>query len=590
MNGTPFTIDVSSLLGQLNTFNPSDKELLTGKPFKELVDEKLQSKMPYFLAFIKEKNGNGNDYYSFDAITLTNRMKNETVPTNPKTKKTIKKILYFCLEPGKTAFKLVCSVKANEISDQATFIQHLLAAQSGDPKAQFTVAGMYKEGKGTEASPEEAQHFFKLAADQGHIEACYQLALHYIINSSKNGSDTLNYMKSAADKGLATAQYQLGLWFKNGILVQVNAEEAFRYTKLAADQGLPIAQYAAGLYYEKGYGVNASPAFALRYLASAASKGEGLAQHALGVKLAKNEVPSHFTLPVKTLFSYVEVAADKHQIDALFALGMALYNKEYSHSLSSADPKKNSVHYLKLAADQEHQKAQYEVSLCYKLGTRVEKSPKEAFKYMEMAATKHEKPLAKALFHLAKYYEEGVGIGISAEKAADYMERASREGLPEAFYEMGRYIYQGFGGPSDPKRGLDLIVTAAFFGNKEAEKHLAQLLLSSIEKNENDLVKTLISLIVANELWEVVKYTTNSKYYLNCLWHAVENQKNFEASQMIISSMPIKILSQLIRVSKHESSYKSIFIQKFQVSHGQKSEYTACVTKLQEADNLRYSS
>ena len=52
-------------------------------------------------------------------------------------------------------------------------------AQAGDADAQFRLAWMYDEGKGTKANPEAALEWMKKAAAQGHAEAQEELDDYY---------------------------------------------------------------------------------------------------------------------------------------------------------------------------------------------------------------------------------------------------------------------------------------------------------------------------------------------------------------------------------------------------------------------------
>src|SRR4051794_10958385 len=79
-----------------------------------------------------------------------------------------------------------------------------LAAQRGDPTAQFQLGRMYAYGlDGIIQSYEEAAKYYRMAAAQG--------------NSS--------------------AQFKLGVLFENGEGVTQSDEEAIKYYQMAADQG-----------------------------------------------------------------------------------------------------------------------------------------------------------------------------------------------------------------------------------------------------------------------------------------------------------------------------------------------------------------
>ncbi len=80
---------------------------------------------------------------------------------------------------------------------------------------------MYFEGLGVPQDDVEAARWYRLAADQGH----------------------------------ATAQFNLGVMYFKGEGVPQDVAEAVRWYRLAADQGDASAQFNLGVMYAKGEGV-----------------------------------------------------------------------------------------------------------------------------------------------------------------------------------------------------------------------------------------------------------------------------------------------------------------------------------------------
>uniref|UniRef100_A0A914V047 Sel1 repeat family protein n=1 Tax=Plectus sambesii TaxID=2011161 RepID=A0A914V047_9BILA len=60
------------------------------------------------------------------------------------------------------------------------------------------------------------------------------------------------WYRKAAEQEDATAQYQLGLMYEHGMGVPQSSEEAVKWYKKAAEQGDEKAQYNLGLMYKKG--------------------------------------------------------------------------------------------------------------------------------------------------------------------------------------------------------------------------------------------------------------------------------------------------------------------------------------------------
>jgi|GEM_PF-6674703 len=64
----------------------------------------------------------------------------------------------------------------------------------------------------------------------------------------------ISYWNRAADQGYVQAQFNLGVLYDTVGTVQ-NPWEAFRYYKLAADKGYAPAQFNVGVAFEKGDGI-----------------------------------------------------------------------------------------------------------------------------------------------------------------------------------------------------------------------------------------------------------------------------------------------------------------------------------------------
>ena len=93
---------------------------------------------------------------------------------------------------------------------------------------------------------DEAARLYKLAADQGHAGAQYNLGVFYdqgLGGLAKDEREAARLYKLAADQGLAAAQFNFGLLYEAGRGgLAKDDKEAARLFKLAADQGHEAAQ------------------------------------------------------------------------------------------------------------------------------------------------------------------------------------------------------------------------------------------------------------------------------------------------------------------------------------------------------------
>ena len=104
----------------------------------------------------------------------------------------------------------VQALRAGDIQNAYRFLQP--QAVAGDAVAQFSLCGMYFQGQGgLPKSEAEAFQWCKLAAEQGHVEAAYNLALFYQKGDGvgQNFNEAMRWYQFAAEKGHKDAQFNL---------------------------------------------------------------------------------------------------------------------------------------------------------------------------------------------------------------------------------------------------------------------------------------------------------------------------------------------------------------------------------------------
>lgn len=120
-------------------------------------------------------------------------------------------------------------------------------AENGDARAQYLIGNCYYDGNGIDEDEDEAAKWWKLAADQGHLEAVFKMA--GVCELEEKQEDAVNWLKISAEKGHALSQTALGQHYDNGLGVEENYSEALKWYKLAAEQGEPHAQYMLGCHH-----------------------------------------------------------------------------------------------------------------------------------------------------------------------------------------------------------------------------------------------------------------------------------------------------------------------------------------------------
>jgi hypothetical protein len=119
----------------------------------------------------------------------------------------------------------------------------------GDPLAQVEMALRYVKGKDVTSSEHKAFDWYCKAAEQGHMEAQYQVGRFYY--GIKEYEKAAIWFKRAADQGHSGAQFNLAVGCYNyGLGVEHDNTLALIYLQKSADQNHVEAQYNLGIFHE----------------------------------------------------------------------------------------------------------------------------------------------------------------------------------------------------------------------------------------------------------------------------------------------------------------------------------------------------
>ncbi len=177
-------------------------------------------------------------------------------------------------------YKEGCGGVAKDYAEAARLYR--LAADQGHAVAQYNLGLMFHEGRGVAQDYAEAMRLQRLAADQGDVDA--QLYMGNMLRQHPgvvNYAEATRFYRLAADQGNAIAQNNLGCMFRDGRGVARDYAEANRLYRLAADQGESSAQDNLGWMFERGQGVARDLAEAIRWYRLAAAQGHADAQESL---------------------------------------------------------------------------------------------------------------------------------------------------------------------------------------------------------------------------------------------------------------------------------------------------------------------
>lgn len=144
--------------------------------------------------------------------------------------------------------KGVCLLEKKEYGE--AYDVFVSAAEKGLANAQSRLGYMYAEGLGVTQDSEKSEHWYRMAANQGDIDAMVSLGnIYYGIRNDFNTA--FHYYSDAADAGDADAQLSLAYMYLRGEGVEQDYEKAFKWTEKSAEQGLAQAQNELGRAYEQ---------------------------------------------------------------------------------------------------------------------------------------------------------------------------------------------------------------------------------------------------------------------------------------------------------------------------------------------------
>jgi TPR repeat protein len=328
---------------------------------------------------------------------------------------------------------------------------------------QFAVGWMYMKGLGVEKDENEAVKCYRLAADQGHINAQFFLGICFQndIGVEKDEKEAVKYFRLAADQGHTRAQFVLGLFLENGIGVEKDEKEAVKYYRLAADQGHARAQVGLGFCFQNGIGVEKDENEAVKFFRLAADQSQTDAQFYLGICLHSGiGVEKNENEAVK----YFRLAADQGQTDAQFYLGICLHG-----GTGVVKDEHGAVKYYRMAAEQGHTRAQFVLGICFANGTGVLKDESEAVKYYRLAADQGD---TCAQFRLGVCFHSGIGVVKNEKEAMKYFRLAANGGHTSAQFNLGVWVSNGTGSVKNKNKAVNYFRLAADQGHTDAQINL----------------------------------------------------------------------------------------------------------------------
>jgi localization factor PodJL len=147
-------------------------------------------------------------------------------------------------------------------------------ANRGNLPAQTALAEAFLRGTGEESDSLAAARWSLVAAERGEPSAQFILGTLYSDGIKPNPQQALKWFFAAASRGNVRAMHNLGVAFLGGQGVARDPETAVGWFRRAANLGYRDSAFDLGVLYERGEGVSQDPQEALKWYDRASSAGD----------------------------------------------------------------------------------------------------------------------------------------------------------------------------------------------------------------------------------------------------------------------------------------------------------------------------
>lgn len=339
------------------------------------------------------------------------------------------------------------------------FNEYKKLADKGDDFAQYKVGCCYYDGKGVISSLPTAITYWRMAAEQGNMEACRKMVDVTYDNSSKK-----EWLKKLADNGDADAMLKLADLSKGNMKLQ--------WLHKACDMNNAKAYFNLGqLYYEgKEEGIVQNYSRAYRYFLMAESLGYAKAQERIldytYLGLDNQEVNKK-----KAVEGYEKMLANLSD-DGLYKIGMYYYDevkdmaKADTYFLRIKDIQLNNVHLSGLARGVFLNMAHY----YEKKG-----ESKSIFYYQLSACDRLNLQSPDVFVKLGNAFRLGCYVNVDYSKAFSYYKKASELNDKDGYCWLGFCYEKGYGVAADIDTAVQLYQKADQLGSSLASGYLGTM-------------------------------------------------------------------------------------------------------------------
>lgn len=338
-----------------------------------------------------------------------------------------------------------------------------VAAEQGNPEAQFALAEAYDAGDGLLQNFALAAEWFKRAAEQGYTPAQHRLGqyLHAGRGVATDQGAALRWLSAAAENGNAEYLYDLGAAYEVGADGSSDPITAAQHYETAASKGHLGAQVSLATLLLEGNGVAQNLEQAHQLFEAAAAKGDARAQNNLGLLYVRGQGVAQDYDRAAALF---EAAATQGLPQAMTNLGV-MYENGFGVALNEAQA---AALYRQAAGQTDND----EISLFADPRLTAPQLQPETEASLERLAAAGD-PIAQ--FQLGWVLSQPPNAVSKARRAAHWFTQAAQKGHAPAMGNLGLAYLEGRGVIQDYQQARIWLMLASSAGLSEATPLLTQL-------------------------------------------------------------------------------------------------------------------
>ncbi|KAI8875574.1 HCP-like protein [Backusella circina FSU 941] len=355
---------------------------------------------------------------------------------------------------------------ASELTNTEEHFKRLLndCRKQKTKEAHLILGFLYQHGYGIRKITARAIEFYTLAAEEGSVDAKYNLAriYHTHHNMKWNYREAFKWYTEAAESGSIYAQSGLALLYQKGLGVDIHNSKAIYWYTQAAQKGNVQAQISLGCIYRKGEIVDQDDVQAMAWYRRAAKEGSQVAQNCLDL-LATKSITSTIAKAYRLL--------KKAPFEIHSKKGLASKLRD-DVDITTEPAKSKELKKLASNAMKKDANAMLEIGLNYYHGNLFKEDKDTGFRWIHRAA---KAGLIKAQCLVAEMLKNGDSIEQDYFKSSVWYTRAAKKRDATARYHLGQMYYQGLGVRRDPLEASRWYTFATEKKNDDAQYQLGLL-------------------------------------------------------------------------------------------------------------------